>query len=172
MIIGIGGVSRAGKTTLSEKLKKRLKGKSIKLFNQDDFVKKTGLPVIHNHVDWEHPDSIDWRRLKKEVKAAREKTDIIIVEGLFAFYDRAMAGQYDHSVFVQIDKDVFFSRKRQDLRWGKEPEWFIRHIWNSYQKYGKLPDEIKRVIWVSGTATADLEPLVQLLRAGATPGPV
>lgn len=169
MIIGIGGVSRAGKTTLSEKLKKRLKGKSIKLFNQDDFVKKGGLPVIRDHIDWEHPDSIDWRRLKKEVKAARGSTDLIIVEGLFAFYDRALASQYDYSVFVRIDKKVFFARKRQDLRWGKEPEWFIRHIWDSYQQYGKLPEDIKRVIWVSGTASSDLEPLIHLIRAGATP---
>jgi uridine kinase len=167
MIIGIGGVSRAGKTTLSEKLKKRLKGNSIKLFNQDDYVKKTGLPIIKNHIDWEHPDSIDWKRLKKEVRAARETTAFVIVEGLFAFYDRALARAYDHSVFVQIDKEVFFSRKRRDLRWGKEPEWFIRHIWNSYQKYGKLPPAVKEVTFVNGALHTDLDPLVHLIRAGA-----
>lgn len=167
MIIGIGGVSRAGKTTLSEKLKKRLKGNSIKLFNQDDYVKKTGLPIIKNHIDWEHPDSIDWKRLKKEVRAARATTAFVIVEGLFAFYDRDLARTYDHSVFVQIDKEVFFSRKSRDLRWGKEPAWFIRHIWNSYQKYGKLPRTIKEVIWVNGAMHTDLDPLVRLILAGA-----
>ena len=73
MIIGIGGVSRAGKTTLANLLKKRLKGKTISILNQDEFVKKAGLPEINNHIDWEHPDSMDWISLRKKIKAESRK---------------------------------------------------------------------------------------------------
>ncbi|MBK8778261.1 MAG: hypothetical protein IPO25_12950 [Saprospiraceae bacterium] len=41
MIIGIGGVSRAGKTTLANQLSKRIKGKTIGILKQDDFVKRS-----------------------------------------------------------------------------------------------------------------------------------
>ena len=47
MIIGIGGVSRAGKSTLAEKLKVHLEkaGKSVDIFCQDEYVKpKISIP--------------------------------------------------------------------------------------------------------------------------------
>lgn len=165
MIIGIGGVSRAGKTTLSARLKKRIKGKTIKILNQDDFVKKKDLPMIKNHIDWEHPDSVDWQKLEKELKSNRNQYDILIVEGLFAYYNKKIAGWYDHAFFVHIDQSLFFSRKRKDLRWGKEPEWFIKHIWRSYELYGRLPENIAKAIWIDGSTLPPLEPLIQLLNA-------
>lgn len=160
MIIGIGGVSRAGKTTLANLLKKRLKGKTISILNQDEFVKKAGLPEINNHIDWEHPDSMDWISLRKKIKAESRKNEITIVEGLFAFYDEKIAAMYDLPIFMAIEKDIFLVRKRKDKRWGKEPDWFIHHIWNSYLKYGKLPAFIPEVLVINGTQKADIGQIV------------
>ncbi|MDZ4709146.1 MAG: hypothetical protein SH818_12165 [Saprospiraceae bacterium] len=165
MIIGIGGVSRAGKTTLSARLKKRIKGKTIKILNQDDFVKKNNLPMIKNHVDWEHPDSIDWKSLEKAIRTYRSEFEIVIVEGIFAFYHTKIAKTYDQVFFVHIPKDLFFNRKNKDLHWGKEPQWFIKHIWKSYLLYGRLPEFLKQVIWIDGSRKTPLEPLIQLMEA-------
>ena len=165
MIIGIGGVSRAGKTTLSARLKKRIKGKTIKILNQDDFVKKNKLPMIKNHVDWEHPDSIDWKALAKAISTYRSEFDIVIVEGIFAFYHTKITKLYDWAFFVHIPKELSFNRKNKDLRWGKEPQWFIEHIWKSYLLYGRLPDFLKQVIWIDGSRKTPLEPLIQLVEA-------
>lgn len=163
MIIGIGGVSRAGKTTLSARLKKRIKGKTIKILNQDDFVKKMSLPMIKNHIDWEHPDSIDWKKLEKSIRINRDKYDLLIIEGIFAFFNKKIAKSYDHSFFVHIHQDLFFDRKNKDLRWGKEPKWFIQHIWKSYLRFGRLPENIQQVIWIDGSIKTPIEPLVKLI---------
>lgn len=163
MIIGIGGVSRAGKTTLANLLKKRLKGKTISILNQDDFAKKTGLPKIKNHIDWEHPASLDWTTLMNTIKAETKKNEITIVEGLFAFYNKQISNIYDLKIFMSIEKEVFLARKRKDKRWGKEPEWFIQHIWNSYLKYGQLPDSIDEILIVNGNQMPDINHIISYL---------
>ncbi|MEP7322016.1 MAG: hypothetical protein ABI761_08850 [Saprospiraceae bacterium] len=163
MLIGIGGVSRAGKTTLAIKLKNRLKGKTIGILNQDDFVKKNGLPVIKGHIDWEHPDSLNWEDLRSAIKKSKKIYDITIVEGLFAFHDKKINSWYDHSFFVHIQKELFFKRKLKDLRWGREPDWFILHIWKSYFKYGQLPLDIRNVLWIEGDIPTDLNQIIKFI---------
>ncbi len=163
MIVGIGGVSRAGKTTLANLLKNRLKGKSIYIVNQDDFVKKENLPMIKSHVDWEHPHSIDWNLMKKEILRLKSKYDVLIVEGLFAFYDRSISKKFDIAIFIHIDHKSFIKRKHQDFRWGKEPAWFIQHIWASYVRYGKIIEDIPIVLYLNGTTPTPLEQIIRLL---------
>lgn len=113
MIIGIGGVSRAGKTTLANQLSKRIKGKTIGILKQDDFVKKDHLPMIRDHIDWEHPDSIDWKSLLSAIQSYKKKYDLVIVEGLFAFYQGNINACYDRCIFVYIEKDLFWKRKNK-----------------------------------------------------------
>lgn len=163
MIIGIGGVSRAGKTTLANLLKKQLKGKTISILNQDDFVKKSGLPKIKNHIDWEHPDSLDWKELRKKIISESAVSEIIIVEGLFAFYDTEIVSKYDFCIFMSIEKEIFLHRKRKDKRWGNEPEWFIQHIWNSYLKYGSLPEIPSEVLVINGTQKVNTNQIISYL---------
>lgn len=119
--------------------------------------------MIKNHIDWEHPDSIDWKLLEKEIRLNRSKFDIVIVEGIFAFYNRKILKTYDHAFFVHINKKLFFDRKNIDLRWGKEPKWFMEHIWKSYLLYGRLPEDLPKVIWIDGAHKTPLKPLIQLI---------
>ncbi len=121
--------------------------------------------MIKNHVDWEHPDSIDWKSLEKAIRTYRSEFEIVIVEGIFAFYHTKIAKTYDQVFFVHIPKDLFFNRKNKDLHWGKEPQWFIKHIWKSYLLYGRLPEFLKQVIWIDGSRKTPLEPLIQLMEA-------
>lgn len=164
MIIGIGGVSRAGKTTLANQLSKRIKGKTIGILKQDDFVKKDQLPMIRDHIDWEHPDSIDWKSLLSAILAFEKKYDLVIVEGLFAFYRDHINAFYDRSIFVYIEQDIFWKRKKQDLRWGKEPNWFIQHIWESFIQYGACPKNINPVLMVNGAHPIAIDQIIDLLR--------
>ena len=46
---------------------------------------------------------------------------------------------------------VFYKRKREDTRWGKEPDWYIDYIWDSYLKYGRLRDSDSKTLYVHGT---------------------
>ena len=44
---------------------------------------------------------------------------------------------YDKTIFLKIDKETFLNRKKKDLRWGKEPDWYIEYIWENHLIYGQ-----------------------------------
>lgn len=140
MLIGIGGVSRSGKTKFSRKVNKWLRdqGNSVAIFHQDDFVKpEKDIPLIRDHIDWEVPESMDWDRWNETIQQAQLTHNCVIAEGLFAFWERDSSLTFDKKILVEVSEEIFLARKREDLRWGREPEWFIQHIWDSYQIYGK-----------------------------------
>ena len=151
MIIGIGGVSNAGKSTLAKAIKDMYPNDKVRILCQDDFVKPHyELPKIHEHIDWETPETIDFDFYKSQIISSAKSSDIVIAEGLFAFWDKSVFDLYDKNIFVIISESTFRKRKNNDLRWGKEPEWYINHIWKSFLKYGKIPKELSDVLYVSG----------------------
>lgn len=167
MIIAIGGVSRAGKSTLSRLLKEKIEalGATVGIIEQDEYVfKEKDIPKIKNKTDWESPKSINFEKFSKAILSAQKKYDHVIVEGLLVYYHKKVIKNYTKSVFIEIPKTLFVTRKKIDLRWGSEPEpkWYIKHIWDSYKQYGKtnLPKEI---IKLSGKKKFDLDALMQML---------
>lgn len=140
-IIGVGGVSRSGKSTLARQLQQHFsaKGKKCLILSQDDFVKDMELiPQVRDRVDWEDPESIDWEKLKGKIEQMKADFQVIIVEGLFAFVEPSLTARYDMKFFMEISKETFLARKAVDDRWGPEPDWFIEHIWESYLRYGGI----------------------------------
>ena len=136
MKIGIGGVSRAGKSTLARQIIDRYSDKKRVVIHQDDYINAGyDIPQIQERIDWEVPESIDFVRLSYDFKWISENVEIVILEGIFAFYDNEINKMYDKKIFVDLDYEDFISRKTQDKRWGTEPSWYIQHIWNSYQKH-------------------------------------
>ncbi|HEY1053653.1 MAG TPA: hypothetical protein VGE24_00910, partial [Emticicia sp.] len=89
--------------------------------------------------------------------------DVVIAEGLFAFYDESTDALFDKKLFVKVSKRTFLIRKSMDTRWGYEPTWFIDHIWNSFQKYGKPPVALKDMLTVSGEDEFDMEKVIKYL---------
>ena len=141
ILIGIGGVSRSGKTALAKRLAAELQAKknlSVHIIHQDQCViPESQLPLINGKADWEHPVSIDWSQLNLRIDQGLQSYDIVIVEGLFAFYVRSIVERMNIKIFLEISKPLFIERKREDLRWGLEPDWYIEHIWEAYLSYGR-----------------------------------
>ncbi len=163
MIIGIGGVSTAGKTTTASIIRNLFPFKRVSILCQDDFVKDVNLiPRVADRVDWEHPDSIDHERLLSAVMVEREMNEIVIAEGLMIFYTEALRKIFDRKIFVSIDYDTFMQRKAFDNRWGHEPEWYIRHIWESYLNFGRI-EASAEVLFLDGRFTVKPEQLFQYL---------
>ncbi len=138
-IIGISGGSGSGKTTLS------------KYLLQDPYLKDVAQCIqldsyyLHqeNHhplMNFDHPDSVDWTRLKKDLTTLRSghpielplydyKTNartgytffkpspLLILEGIFAFHDPDIRSIMDLRCFVEVDADTRFIRRLQrDLK--------------------------------------------------------
>ncbi len=138
MVIGIGGISNAGKSKLSLSIKNYFTNKKVEILCQDDYVfPKEQLPVIKDHIDWECPESIDFNKYEKAAISSIELNEIVIIEGIFAFNNDSVNNLIDKRIFLTLDRRFFFMRKINDLRWGKEPDWYIEHIWNSHKKYCK-----------------------------------
>ena len=138
MKIGIGGVSRAGKTTLAKKIINRFPDKKRVILHQDDYINAGyDIPQIKERINWEVPESIDFLRLKYDFKWLSEHVEIVILEGIFAFFDDELNRLYDVKLFVDIGYKDFINRKLLDKRWGYEPLWYIHHIWDSYQEHRK-----------------------------------
>jgi nicotinamide/nicotinate riboside kinase len=167
MIIGIGGVSRSGKSTLANLLVThfRKNGKKAIIFHQDDFVfPETKIPKIRHRTDWESPQSIDFQLYKEVLELFEERFDVVIAEGLFAFYDEATNQLYDHKFLVKISKRTFLIRRAMDTRWGYEPTWFIDHVWLSYLRYGKPNSQLK-VMNVSGEDEFDMKKIIKQIES-------
>ena len=167
MIIAIGGVSRAGKSTLAKLLKTELEklGSQTAIIEQDKYVyPEKDIPKIKDKTDWESPKSIDFKKFKKAIHAAIKKYDHVIIEGLLVFHDQSINEIYDKNIFIEIPKSLYVERKKIDLRWGSKPEpkWYIEHIWKSYKIYGKanLPAEYLKL---SGKRKFDLGKVMDFL---------
>ena len=165
MIIGIGGVSTAGKSSLAFQLRKYFSPKAkVKILCQDDFIlPESEIPRIKDHIDWECPESIDHEMYFQAIQRERKVNDIVISEGLFAFNDERVSSLYDKRIFLMISRETFWKRKLADLRWGKEPEWYIEHIWNNYLKYGKIASERENVLRLHSDNKIDLEKVLKYL---------
>jgi len=149
MVIGIGGCSNAGKSTLANQIIEKLKGKSAIVFCQDDYtLDEDQIPNHYEHTDWEIPKSIDIEKYISDVKDAIDKYDLIVCEGIFTFWWDELNALYQRQVYLNLDKDEFLLRKAKDERWGKEPSWYMRHIWDNHQIYGKIKHKTDDDIYI------------------------
>ena len=159
MIIAIGGCSNSGKSALAKGIAVRIKDKPVKVLCQDDFTHPTHMiPKIKGHTDWEIPASIDFGAMKHEIEESSKNNDIVIVEGLMIYYLPELNKLYDKKLFVNINKKTFLKRKYSDFRWGKEPDWYVEHIWNNYLKYGQPPKEDALII--DGTKEFNIDKII------------
>ncbi len=140
-LIGIGGASRSGKSSLALKLKDRLPQKRVLLLDVDDFVfPEADISKIRDRTDWERPESIDFDRILQTIQDNRRSYDFIVIEGILAFASKKLTSIYNYSIWLQISKEIFLKRRKKETRWGDEPDWYLEHVWKSYLQYGQYPD--------------------------------
>lgn len=150
-IIGIGGVSRAGKTSLAQHINDWFPDKRVKILHQDDFINPIPkIPLIKGQTDWEIPESLDFIAFRDEILYAKDKYDYVLAEGLMVYWNPEVCQLFDKKIFIEISKNTFLNRKTLDQRWENEPNWYIEHIWQSHFKYGRVPEQMRDVLCMSG----------------------
>lgn len=160
--IAIGGVSRSGKTFLSAMLGRYLDNSII--IHQDTYIPpESEIPLIKDHIDWERPEAIDWISFENAIIEAGKTFKYVIVEGLFVYWDEKINQNFDKHLFITLPKPVFEKRKREDLRWGAEPDWYIEHIWQGHLKYGLLPSTIRNPLIINGEEDFNMHDILNKL---------
>src|SRR3989344_750292 len=126
VIIGIGGRSCSGKSTVVKKIEEKYKGEFL-CINQDNFFKKSAL-------NWENPNSLRFDKLINSIKDLRngKKTyipnhrctevfdmevkphKIIIVEGFLLFINKKLNKLFDKKIWVDVsDINILYRRLKR-----------------------------------------------------------
>ncbi len=139
-IIGIGGCSRSGKSSLAKNIKKHLANKRVLLLHMDDFVFPANqIPKVKDRTDWERPESVDFERLCQTINDQKDHYDIIVIEGILIFANEKLLSLFDTTIQFEISQKTFLARRKHESRWGEEPDWFMDHVWESHLRYGLFP---------------------------------
>lgn len=139
MIIGIGGGTGSGKTTLSKRIIETVGSHNVLIIEQDSYYKDlVEMPLDERRqANFDHPESVDLallaehlRKLKSgegvdipiydfrthtrsaEINRAEPKP-VIILEGILIYADKAVASQIDVKIFVDTPDDIRFIRRLQ-----------------------------------------------------------
>ncbi|MBI1357463.1 MAG: uridine kinase [Acidobacteria bacterium] len=139
-VVGIGGGSGAGKTTLARRLAERVEpGRPALLVELDWYYRDLGGLSLDERArtNFDHPDALDWPLLLEQVGSLRqglaverpaydfashtrlaqrvpaEPTPVMVVEGLLALHDPSLRALLDLKVYVDARRDVRLSRRRR-----------------------------------------------------------
>ncbi len=152
--IGIAGGSATGKTTLARELKKYF-GREAEVFYVDNYQKfEGGLPRTHGMENWDHPKSVNWdkmlrdlnslknghsiivksreqKELKKVKKLVLRPAKIIIAEGYLLFYKPAVRHLLDFSIFLTAGEKTRVQRRTK----FKNAEYIEKILLPMHKKY-------------------------------------
>ncbi len=143
LIIGIGGGTGSGKTTVAKRIIDKVGESRCALLPMDNYYRDMSHLVFEERkrVNYDHPDIIEHELLKEHllklldgqvislpcydfVNYVRLKEtiefpprDVVIVEGIFALYYEDIRKLYALSVYVDAEDDIRFIRRlKRDIR--------------------------------------------------------
>ncbi|XP_063893093.1 uridine-cytidine kinase-like 1 isoform X1 [Helicoverpa armigera] len=168
-LIGICGASASGKTTVAAKIIESLNIPWVTIVSMDSFYKvlneKQHQAATRNEYNFDHPDAFDIELLISVLQRLREgkkvevpiynyvthsrenrtKTmygaNVIIFEGILAFYNAEVTKMLDMKVFVDTDADIRLARRlRRDIvQRGRDLEGVLKqymtHVKPAYTSY-------------------------------------
>jgi uridine kinase len=141
--IGIGGISRAGKSTLVKKLCSIYNVQSIHfdkfliapIEKYDDNIKE----IIN---DWEDPACYNIEKFKEMLSDLKEETirekRIFIVEGFLIYSRRDISDILDCRLLLDVEKEIARDRRKKTKDYPSD-YYYDEYIWKGYQqrKYNK-----------------------------------
>lgn len=137
MIIGIGGGTGSGKTTVAMNIIQSVHADNVVYLQQDSYYRNLGdMPIeLRHHVNFDHPDAFDTELLINHLAALRagecieqpiydyathsrrpdtlrvEPRPVIILEGILVFVNSELRALMDLRIFVDTDADIRFIRR-------------------------------------------------------------
>lgn len=142
-IIGIGGISRAGKSTLRRSLIDKLNINEKSIFKIDSYLISVPKPTLDKEnnkmiKNWEMPDYYNLDKLYEDllirisqVKDSKNE-EIILIEGFLLFTVKKIIDLIDLKFYIKVDKVIALERRRltkcdEDLDF-----YFENYIWKYF----------------------------------------
>jgi uridine kinase len=140
IVIGIGGISRSGKTSMTNKLKEVLN--PIDIFGIDDYgigpIRKFDENINDYIDDWESPEVVNLDKYYLDLKNLKENTLVkdneikyILVEGYLLYNREDITNLIDLKFNYFIDKEIARER-RKNTKFYNSDYYFDEYIWNQY----------------------------------------
>lgn len=129
-VIGIAGASASGKSTVSERFGNFFADYDVRVIHVDEYYREAacrpkiiGITDGVEYIDDNHPAALDLDRCCLDAQEAVGRYDILIIEGIFAFWDERIFALLDLKVFVDCDPDERFARRvSRNLTFGQSLE--------------------------------------------------
>ncbi|XP_053312681.1 nicotinamide riboside kinase 1 [Spea bombifrons] len=176
-IIGIGGVTNGGKTTLAKKLLQSLPNCS--LISQDDYFKPEA-EVETDERGFKQYDVLEalnmdammtsvhsWIRHSKDVEFSEEKIktesqfeniiNFLVIEGFLLYHYMPLNDVFNRRYFLTVSYEE--CKKRRSTRVYEPPDppgYFDGHVWPMYLKHKKQMERVVReIVYLDGTKLED-----------------
>ena len=138
VIIGIGGISRAGKSTLISKLAHYYKIEKMVRF--DEFLIAPLLKNDYNAQsiieDWEDPKCYDFDKFKDNLLSIKNEElgvkRIVLVEGFLIYYRKDISNIFDYKILLDVDKELARERRKRTKHYGSD-YYYDEYIWKGFQ---------------------------------------
>lgn len=164
MLVAIAGGSGSGKSTVAVALCKKYPDKIAVLHIDDYFKGKEHVPMFENFTNWDHPDAVDFERirtdlaslksgepvtiltkselynpgyshaLKNKIEHTVEPRPIVILEGYLALADQGVRNLLDHKVYLDIPIEES-AKRRSSNKFALDQEYFSKVLVPMHRKH-------------------------------------
>ena len=150
VVVGLGGVTNGGKTTMCQFLEKIFSSDRYNLnvqtlhldhyFRSDDDPQHKHLTKF-NHHDWDCLEALEVDRFLEDFQSVRRTCDLLLVEGFLIFnLPSTSAIDYRFDCAYYFDLPFEECQKRRSQRHYDPPDpdgYFEEHVWQAYTKAKK-----------------------------------
>ena len=144
LVVGLGGVTNGGKTTLCQALHRRfstdrydLRVKTLHLdeyYRPDDDPRQIYLPKYQHH-DWDCLNALDIDRFLRDLRTMCDRCDLLLVEGCLIFNIPSLEGEAAFHLSYYFDLPYEECQQRRADRRYDPPDvdgYFEEHVWPAF----------------------------------------
>lgn len=193
IVIGIAGGTGSGKTTLAKKIQASIPG--AVLIEQDCYYKDLSHLTMEErvHVNFDHPNSIDFERLREDLLTLKnrqpiqkpiynfkihsreagstlvEPAEVIVVEGILVLTDEKLRELFDLKIYVETDDDTRILRRmeRDILERGRDiSNVKAQYLTTVKPMHTQFVEPSKQYADIIVLGESDTSPAVKLILAG------